>query len=84
MPKAKASMMGKHNPSEEEEAARRWCINNNIRISPSAVGPGTPTRWILVLDLNGKIVNGPDQLAKNEVWTRMYEYYMYYYKKSNQ
>jgi len=84
MPKVKASMMGKHNPSEEEEAARRWCINNNIRISPSAVGPGTPTRWILVLDLNGKIVNGPDQLAKNEVWTRMYEYYMYYYKKSNQ
>ena len=84
MPKVKASMMGKHNPSEEEEAARRWCIDNNIRISPSAVGPGTPTRWILVLDLNGKIVNGPDQLAKNEVWTRMYEYYMYYYKKSNQ
>ena len=66
MPKVKASMMGKHNPSEEEEAARRWCINNNIRISPSAVGAGT------------------DQLAKNEVWTRMYEYYMYYYKKSNQ
>ncbi len=24
MPKAKVSMMGKHNPSEEEEAARRW------------------------------------------------------------
>jgi len=84
MPKAKASMMGKHNPSEQEEAARRWCINNNIRIAPSAVGAGIPTRWVLVLDLNGKIINGPDQLAKNEVWTRMYEYYMYYYKKSNQ
>jgi DNA primase (bacterial type) len=78
MAKIKTSMMGKHNPSEEEEAARRWCINNNIRISPSAVGAGTPTRWILVLDLNGKIVNGPDQLAKNEVWIKMYEYYMYY------
>jgi len=84
MAKAKVSMMGKHNPNEEEEAARRWCINNNIRISPSAVGTGTPTRWILVLDLNGKIVNGPDQLAKNEVWIKMYEYYMYYYKKSSQ
>jgi len=103
MAKIKTSMMGKHNPSEEEEAARRWCINNNIKISPSAVGAarrwcinnnikispsavgaGTPTRWILVLDLNGKIVNGPDQLAKNEVWIKMYEYYMYYYKKSNQ
>ena len=84
MPKAKVSMMGKHNPSEEEEAARRWCIDNNIKISSSAVGAGTPTRWILVLDLNGKIVNGPDQLAKNEVWIKMYEYYMYYYKKSNQ
>ncbi len=84
MPKAKVSMMGKHNPSEEEEAARRWCINNNIKISPSAVYPGTPTRWVLVLDRNGKIVNGPDQLAKNEVWIKMYEYYMYYYKKSNQ
>ena len=84
MAKIKTSMMGKHNPSEEEEAARRWCINNNIKISPSAVGAGTPTRWILVLDLNGKMVDGPDQLAKNEVWIKMYEYYMYYYKKSNQ
>ena len=84
MPKAKVSMMGKHNPSEEEEAARRWCINNNIKISPSAVGAGTPIRWILVLELNGKLINAPDQLAKNEVWIKMYEYYMYYYKKSNQ
>ena len=38
----------------------------------------------VIKETNGKIVNGPDQLAKNEVWIKMYEYYMYYYKKSNQ
>jgi hypothetical protein len=84
MAKKKASMMGAHIPSEKEEQARRWCINNNIRISPSAVGAGTPARWVLVLDLNGKIVNAPDQVSRTEVWVKMYEYYMYYYKKSNQ
>ena len=64
-------------PSPEEQKWKLYCTRNNIRISPSAVGAGTPTRWVLVLDLNGKIVNGPDQLAKNEVWIKMYEYYMY-------
>ena len=84
MPKVKASMMGKHNPSEEEEAARRWCIDNNIRISPSAVGPSTFRDHPQSRESDCPIVNGPDQLAKNEVWIKMYEYYMYYYKKSNQ
>ena len=80
----KQKPMPEYLADENEFKWYKYCVDNNIRISPSAVGAGTPTRWILVLDLNGKIVNGPDQLAKNEVWVKMYEYYMYYYKKSNQ
>jgi hypothetical protein len=83
MPKIKKSLMGSHNPSEQEEKARRWCIGHNIKIYPKPTTSGVPTRWKLVLQINTKTVEAPDELGKGVIWERMYEYYMYYYKKYN-
>ena len=83
MPRVKASMMGAYNTEEVEEKARIWCQKNGIRIYPKPETKGTPAAWFLIIEINGNENNAPDAFKRIEVWKKMYEYYMYYYKKYN-
>jgi len=82
MAKRKASMMGMYNAEDIEETARMWCNKNGIIIYPKPCTVGTPSKWFLMISLKGKApAQSPDELPRNEVWKKLYEYYMYYYKK---
>jgi len=83
MPRAKASMMGAYNAQEIEEIARMWCQKNGIRIYPKPETRGAPAAWFLIIEIKGNPNLSPEPLKRNEVWKKMYEYYMYYYKKYN-
>lgn len=82
--KKKASMMGQYLPTDEEELSRRWCNKNGIKIYPKPTIRGSPSRWFIVLEINGNPNQTPDDFGRNEVWEKMYEYYMYYYLKRKQ
>jgi hypothetical protein len=84
MARVKASMMGTYNAEEIEEIARMWCQKNGIRIYPKPETRGAPAAWFLIIEIKGNPNPSPIPLKRNEVWEKMYEYYMYYYKKSNQ
>ena len=81
MPRKKLSTMGMYNAEDYEEDARIWCHKHGIRIYPVPETRGTPAAWFLVIEINGNPNKAPDALKRNEVWKKMYEYYMYYYKK---
>ena len=84
MPRAKLSMMGAYNAEEIEEEARMWCHKNGIRIYPKPETRGAPAAWFLIIEIGDNKNSSPEPLKRNKVWKKMYEYYMYYYKKSNQ
>jgi hypothetical protein len=81
MPRAKVSMMGMYNAEDYEEDARMWCQKHGIRIYPEPETRGSPAAWFLIIEINGNKNKAPDALKRNEVWQKMYEYYMYYYEK---
>jgi len=83
MAKRKTSMMGMYNAEDYEEAARIWCNKNDILIYPKPCTRGSPSNWFLIISIKNKIAQAPDELPRNKVWEKMYEYYMYYYKKYN-
>jgi hypothetical protein len=72
--------MGTYVPSEIESKTMRWCVSNNIRISPKA---RSDSEWSIVIDLNNKIAEDPKQYKKIEIWKKIFEYYKYYYDKYN-
>lgn len=69
---------GKYNRTEEEFEAYRWCINNGIIIWPETK---LDTEWRIEIRINGKTSKSPEKYKAVEVWKKMYEYYLYYYKK---
>tara|TARA_R100001480_G_scaffold118690_1_gene117892 strand:+ start:611 stop:865 length:255 start_codon:yes stop_codon:yes gene_type:complete len=83
MPRKKVSLMGSYNADEREDKAMRWCINNGIRIYPKPTERGTPSRWWLIIEINNRINQSPEEYPRNKVWEKLYEFYNYYYKKYN-
>ena len=69
---------GEYQRSEQEFEAYRWCINNGIIIFPeSKIG----NSWAIEIKINGKISRSPVEYKANELWQKVYEYYIYYYNK---
>ena len=72
--------MGTYIFNAKEHEAMRWCVTNNIRISPRAL---TLSSWYIDIDLNGRITRSPDAYKKVEIWKQIFKYYKYYYEKYN-
>jgi hypothetical protein len=70
--------MGDYTPTKEEAEAMRWCIRNQIFISPIAI---REARWTIEILNNGKSNTDPKDYKKLEIWIKMYEYYKYYKNK---
>ncbi len=70
--------MGDYTPTEDESEAMRWCIRNNIFISPVAI---REARWTIEILNNGKTNKDPNDYKKLDIWIKMYEYYKYYKDK---
>jgi hypothetical protein len=70
--------MGNYIPRTEEYDAMRWCINNGIKVYPR---PLSTVKWSLIIEINGKTTESPEGFGKMVIWQKLFEYYLYYYKK---
>ena len=58
--------------------AYRWCVRNNIAISPKAY---SPTQWYIDIKNKDKTHTSPEAYGKTEIWIKIFEYCKYYYDK---
>ena len=58
--------------------AYRWCVRNNIAISPKAK---SPTTWYVDIKNKGKTHTSPETYGKTEIWEKIFEYCKFYYDK---
>jgi hypothetical protein len=70
--------MGNYTAKDEETKALLWCINNNIKITPTAV---SSKEWYLDIIINGRTNRSPVTYEKIEIWKQLYKFYLYYYNK---
>jgi hypothetical protein len=71
--------MGYYIPSEKEQKAYSWCINNGIYISPKV--SNSSSEWYLLVQINNNINISPKTYKKVEIWKELFNYYVYYYDK---
>ena len=67
--------------SELENNAYIWCINNNIKIAPFAVANSNPRKWWIDVNTQGKVKRSPYQYDEDQIWHKLFELYVFYYKK---
>ena len=58
--------------------AYRWCVRNNIAISPKAK---SSTAWYVDIKNKGKTHTSPETYGKTEIWKKIFEYCKFYYDK---
>ena len=58
--------------------AYRWCVRNNIAISPKAK---STTAWYVDIKNKGKTHTSPETYGKTEIWEKIFEYCKFYYDK---
>ena len=70
--------MGKSSYKEEDWAAWRWCIRNEIMIAPKAK---TSSDWYVTITNKGRTNESPLSYEKTVIWEKIFEYCRYYYEK---
>ena len=71
------------NWSDEEMKIIGWCLSNNIAISIMPDWKEGLNRWIIYINVNGKIHVDPNKYKEDVVYNKVNEYYKYYYDKYN-
>ncbi len=76
--------MGKYNRNKQEDAARLWCMENDICITPRQLKWGEKV-WVVDIEKgkypNRKLLGTSDPYGPNTIWEKVSEYQLYYYKK---
>ena len=74
-----------YTPSYEENNAMNWCINNGIYITPTGSNKD-PKHWFIEIstDRGNTWTKSPHKYNELQLWIKLYEYYMWYYKKNNE
>jgi hypothetical protein len=67
--------------SELENNAYLWCIRNDISIAPFAVLNSEPRKWWVDVNAKGKVKRSPYQYDENQIWSKIFELYVFYYEK---
>ena len=67
--------------SELENNAYLWCIRNGIGIAPFAVLNSEPRKWWVDVNAKGKVKRSPYQYDENQIWSKIFELYVFYYEK---
>ena len=70
--------MGQTGHSSLDWNAYRWCVKNNIAISPKAY---STTQWYIDIKNKDRTHTSPDTYGKTEIWNKIFEYCKYYYEK---
>ena len=79
MPKRQDYTMGIYNPTDEEVAARDYCMNNNIKISPGGISG--KQEWTVDINLGKGYRKSPTRYDKKDIWPAYYNACLYYYNK---
>tara|TARA_Y100000592_G_scaffold52352_1_gene82721 strand:+ start:308 stop:556 length:249 start_codon:yes stop_codon:yes gene_type:complete len=77
--------MGTYKRSDEEDAAAIWCIRNNVCITPRQAKWGERI-WYIDIEKGiypnrTKMGTSPETYGPGDVWKKISEYQLYYYKK---
>ena len=65
-----------------EEKAYSWCIKNNIRIAPHAANAGKDNKeWWIDIEANGLKKRSPYKYNRDQIWSKIFELYIFYYDK---
>ncbi len=78
----KARLLPNYIPSDEERKWYKYCVDNDIRISP--VGTETPGKWYIGISDPGnykKVYNSKFIYDKDTVMSEFYKMCYYYYAK---
>jgi len=68
--------------TEEDTIAYNWCIANGVTIAMHATTPGIGNRsWELEITANGKKVTSPKEYGPDELYSKVFELYKFYYNK---
>ena len=81
--KKKPYVMPEYNPTEEEEKAYQWGVSEGIIISPLGIN-NNPNEWHIGISNHWRpkeVKKDPKVYGRDEIWPKVYEYYMYYYEK---
>jgi len=64
--------------------ARIWCIENGVEISIFATTPGFFNKtWKIQINVNGRKINSPKEYGPDELYSKVFELYKFYYNKYN-
>ena len=63
--------------TEEHHEAMSWCLKNNIKIYPKVAKSG----FRIEINDNNKLIRSPKVYSDLEVQLKMWELYLYFYKK---
>ncbi len=66
--------------NDEEYTAYKWCINNDILISPFAQ---SETRYWIDIVNKGKQHRSPETYDWKNLYKTIFKFYYYYYEKYN-
>ena len=76
--------MGSYTRTPEEEKALKWCLDNDVCITPRAIKYGERI-WVVDIETgkypNRKKLGTSDPFGPNTIWEKVSEYQLYYYKK---
>ena len=76
--------MGNYTRTPEEEEALKWCLENNMCITPRAIKYGERI-WVVDIEKgiypNRKKLGTSDPYGPNTIWEKVSEYQLYYYNK---
>ena len=70
--------MGEPGHDVNDWKAYRWCVRNQIAISPKAY---SATQWHVEIRNKDRANISPDTYGKTEIWAKIFEYCKYYYDK---
>ena len=66
----------------ENLKAYSWCVNHGITIGMLATTPGYANRtWEIEVTINKKKITSPREYGINELYSKVFELYKFYYNK---
>tara|TARA_R100001163_G_C4947308_1_gene116563 strand:- start:286 stop:558 length:273 start_codon:yes stop_codon:yes gene_type:complete len=68
---------------ENEMKIIGWCLQNKIGVGISPDWKNDMSKWIIEININGKIHTDPSRYDDEVVLNKLYQYYKYYYDKNN-
>ena len=69
--------------NENEMKIIGWCLQNKIGVGISPDWKNDMSKWIIEININGRIHTDPNRYDDEVVLNKLYQYYKYYYDKNN-